>query len=713
MDATIWAKGIRIEEFMNARSREIVAMSRNISQNNGVRRVFQTLPRDMRRRAMSHNAKRLPIKYRQIAMNELEEPTQVPKKSKCRKNRRSRRHIGKEFGNREGKNKWLETHLHHAKRMKMISKWGYWLAEYPSGKSFKACYRASLNSCLLHDASYLRCVQLQGSLESCLSLLRLYLNECDFQRVKSEHFLSGIREGTFTLRHRLSSQVYGPSKYLWRPAKSGSEGASERCCWLWLHPSFSESIVKDLLDTCPESSLSISTVDLNRIELRGPQSLSHLQNIFHVSDDPIFGNISPQTWKMFVSDPSQHFQNHTITCISVFDPRLNFPVKSLKSPHEFPPPLLPSPPSDPQPICDKNSSSLWDAQVRKGCLLGKISEKDLNARRSALIVPGALSPSQADTKIPVMIISEGGVSASSRFGGPALGYAQGFDLVLPRGWAVEVFRALVFSGCRVGGLREKHCVAKESGSLYFPDDFPETEAYQAESLALAQQQKDSFLRKPPSKRPNYGVYGVSFPFHAPWGLLASQKACVPLETHDGLVAIQVVRDQQILCQLKDSLLRHRNHPRVDSCHQFVMNYGSQNKDVFVPIHLVMVSRGVPERNSFLCLPLKEDLDTLPNGKSCLKSLQEPLHRAEDFVVSLTSQQFESKRNLQNLRSIVGFCTSAGYSYSHARGTAIGYIALGSLVELCQLSESQESPSLYIRNSTSAQYRSAFVDVIVH
>lgn len=70
-------------------------------------------------------------------------------KNKCHKARRC--HINRilEFNRRQKKNKWLETHIWHAKRFHMVKRWGYCLGERPTVKSHRACYRAMTSRCLL------------------------------------------------------------------------------------------------------------------------------------------------------------------------------------------------------------------------------------------------------------------------------------------------------------------------------------------------------------------------------------------------------------------------------------------------------------------------------------------------------------------------------------------------------------------------------------
>lgn len=57
--------------FAQARAAEISAMLKAVTQKSSNSLVFQTLPRHMRRRAMSHNVKRLPRRLQEMAQKEV------------------------------------------------------------------------------------------------------------------------------------------------------------------------------------------------------------------------------------------------------------------------------------------------------------------------------------------------------------------------------------------------------------------------------------------------------------------------------------------------------------------------------------------------------------------------------------------------------------------------------------------------------------------
>ena len=67
--------------------------------------------------------------------------------------------------------KWMETHMWHAKRMKMKDIWGYRIASRPNTKSVRITYRSFTRLSIAHDASYLACIELQGTYEELTRVL--------------------------------------------------------------------------------------------------------------------------------------------------------------------------------------------------------------------------------------------------------------------------------------------------------------------------------------------------------------------------------------------------------------------------------------------------------------------------------------------------------------------------------------------------------------
>jgi len=77
----------------------------------------------MRRRAMAHNHYRIPVRIRLDALFKLKgaEGPGPLKRSKCRKHRRKLRFLTHLYEIRQRRYRWMETHVWHAKRFKMIN----------------------------------------------------------------------------------------------------------------------------------------------------------------------------------------------------------------------------------------------------------------------------------------------------------------------------------------------------------------------------------------------------------------------------------------------------------------------------------------------------------------------------------------------------------------------------------------------------------------
>ncbi|XP_056378334.1 ribonucleases P/MRP protein subunit POP1 [Hyla sarda] len=240
--------------FAKARAAEINAMLKAVSQKSSNSLVFQSLPRHMRRRAMGHNIKRLPRRLREIAKKEMEKTVHQKKeqsKSKCRKARRRHGNLLLEFNRRQRKNIWMESHIWHTKRFHMLKKWGYCLADRPTMKSYRVCYRAMSSHCLLQDLSYYCCVELMGKEEDLLGALSRLCSIDTGPTFKAAPCISGKRQGSLVLfkADKYPEGALGHVTFIWKP-KSVSETCDQRHLWIWMHPALKEDVLKELRLVC-------------------------------------------------------------------------------------------------------------------------------------------------------------------------------------------------------------------------------------------------------------------------------------------------------------------------------------------------------------------------------------------------------------------------------------------------------------------------------
>lgn len=103
-------------KYVGERVTEIKSLLNAIQNPSQTKLVFQTLPRHMRRRAMSHCPKRLPRKYRRAHISQMQKSGMSAKtKRPSRKYRRKPSNLLKEFIRRQRQHIWMETHVWHAK----------------------------------------------------------------------------------------------------------------------------------------------------------------------------------------------------------------------------------------------------------------------------------------------------------------------------------------------------------------------------------------------------------------------------------------------------------------------------------------------------------------------------------------------------------------------------------------------------------------------
>ncbi|XP_054446283.1 ribonucleases P/MRP protein subunit POP1 [Pteronotus mesoamericanus] len=609
-------KYITASTFAQARAAEISAMLKAVTQKSSNSLVFQTLPRHMRRRAMSHNVKRLPRRLQEIAQKEAEKAVHQKKehsKNKCHKARRC--HINRvlEFNRRQKKNIWLETHIWHAKRFHMVKRWGYCLGERPTVKSHRACYRAMTNRCLLQDLSYYCCLELKGKEEEILKALSPMCSIDTGLTFAAVHCLSGKRQGSLVLyrANKYPQGMLGPVTFIWKPERTPGDVSESRQLWIWLHPTLKQEILEEVKAACqcteavsptlllpdplptpsqeksqtelPDekvgkkrkrkddgdnakpvkkffgdgtrdsrqpcswvsaaTGLAVSdlTMEINRFRLIGPLSHSILTEALKAASVHTEGEDPERTphqwWVETCKDPDSVSLHHrqeatfellggitspaeipagTVLGLTVGDPRINLPQKRSK--------VLP----DPEKCQDNEKvrqlllegvpvecahSFIWNQAICKSVTENKISDQDLNRKRSELLVPGSqLVLGPQESKIPLLLIQQSGKVT----GDDQRGWGSGWDVLLPKGWGMAFWIPFIYRGARAGGLKEARVHSQYKKSPYIPGDFPDCSAGILFAEEQARNLLEKYKRRPPAKRPNYVKLGTLAPFCCPW-----------------------------------------------------------------------------------------------------------------------------------------------------------------------------------------------------
>ena len=204
-------------------------------------------------------------------------------------------------------------------------------------------------------------------------------------------------------------------------------------------------------------------------------------------------------------------------------------------------------------------------------------------------IPGTrLDPLRQDDRIPVLLIQRSLASSSSD--SEAI---HGWTLIIPAGWSMAFLNSLIFTNTRVGGQLERQTQAYEAGTMYYPRDYPFTEAYNAHALDRESTDKSAWERKPPAKRVNFEALGTKSPWRADWEVvlgISIQEEESPDSPAYVTTQRETVSEMNVeKPKIKPWLLRGSNVPKILSSIFSVFNYGAT---VLLEINKLRLKRGL-------------------------------------------------------------------------------------------------------------------------
>jgi hypothetical protein len=183
----------------------------------------------------------------------------------------------------------------------------------------------------------------------------------------------------------------------------------------------------------------------------------------------------------------------------------------------------------------------------------KKTTNEINKIRSNYLLPGTrLTQVEDYCQVPVIIIkNKTNTSIHSSQNGDLY---NGWDLIVPNGWAMSFWLTMVHSGAKAVGQRELNYLMFESGVLQFPNDFSDTEQGQEANKRDCLDLYKKYIRRPPSKRVNYFKLGFLTPFSCPWKsvmrLSMSDKLDVDLEENKE-AGFYILRNKRILMTMSN------------------------------------------------------------------------------------------------------------------------------------------------------------------
>ncbi|XP_032674885.1 ribonucleases P/MRP protein subunit POP1 [Odontomachus brunneus] len=852
---------VSIMKVVAARASEISSMTYSIENPEMTKLIFQKLPVYMRRRAMSHNVKRLPRKLREAHLNQMAKSGLPPKsKRPSRKHRRRPSNLLSKYNRRQLKKHWLETHIWHAKRFHMVDRWGYRIADHPNDKCFRANYRAATEHCLLQDISYYTCIEINGEENLLKTTLKTHCKPFGLSFI-SIKYMNGRNEGTlmFFRKNGYPQFPIGNVHFLWRPKESNI-----RTIWIWVHPAFYIDFLNEITSSFKfkESDAEEDVTDvthslkylyindagckmmilrnaLNRFRLYGPLTLKvltyalqvpsltesdllqemnstateeqdeSLNNIkLNISKESIDNDVLQSVKEIVINEVNaedktdskilsiqQQLHNKTwhieyykhkenreafkvqkklweelktseetinlpesVIGLTVLDPRFYLHEKKMERKKEmtFFQFTLMSP-------TNLNYTPIWDTQIRHIVSDTCLSTSEFNMLRSKCLVPGVANDKYYNegimAKIPILLVPRPG-SYKEAF------VDSGIDIIIPAGWAMPIWLALVQQCVRVGALRESRFIAFESLNPNTPDvNDPDSPAYMEEALTRKEELTKKYFRYPPNRRVNFIKLGITSPFFCDWKILIKEWS--------GTEDFYVLRDRAFLLFLQAGIrLRSPTKNNNTKCPyvqttQIDLQDLDKHKNCLVCVKVSMM-KGVPNDFAIICIPTSEDLKKLESDKrwigpeeqchvdsneatrkvsrknhllllkrlrrqrirqkklpegnvsKLLEQSTEILDKSVDSNNALSKIISEQSEKMSKLylpkctkvryscdREVMGYITAGDFSLVRAKGIGIGYVVLPSLVEMIN----KKSNIVLIRNTQTRQYKLATLDLL--
>ncbi|KAA8497265.1 Ribonucleases P/MRP protein subunit POP1 [Porphyridium purpureum] len=685
-------RSLDVEAFARARLRELENLRtacHSRTGGSGHVRLFQTLPWHLRRRTMSHSSRRMPWRLRANAASELrrmkldsdKHGTRPQGKWRCRKHRRRAAWmLAAKNSPAQRKRSWLETHIWHAKRMKMVSPFGggLKLAWCPVDRGERSAYRAMSHGTVIHDASYLEVIELRARLpanarsaehipsehhksspqqeawHALTRVLAMVMNARDLARIQASPSAEGKRVVRGAVLYRLNSalrQVVAPVDILYHPMAQKM--------WIWVHPAASLELFMQLREAirahreqveklelasssvqagptrkqrrvASNSSVRVSVQKLEsnflRFSLVGADAHRTLHKVVRPCRASSNGALAEngRLWK----------QLEPLRSVATLPAGLAFQL-SVVDPREFFPPKRAQPNStrsDPdavnallaqvhEKVCVVDShqdTSLWNLADAQ-----EMSKRGSYAFYHTLRAQ-AQDDSQSKTSNSVQVLLLARESMLSR------GFGSGWDIILPAQWAMPFWLAFIYAGARAVGLREMRQLHREGGKPYFPDDYPDSLSGRAELFKSIEESRAKYARRPRGKRINYARLRTVAPFGPDFDILVQSEseqtrteecksACAP--------AASLSPSPEAPAATDSIFSASRGWPYYMSRDRATDPKMPNSAQCFVWQHITPLSRGVPRSGCIVYAATARDLESFIANGNMAPALEESKGRS--------------------------------------------------------------------------------------
>lgn len=284
--------GLDIEKVVNARLIELNSLSKEIKQKDN-KLVLQRIPRYMRRRAASHNPKRVPSRYVKHPLAALANSAVKEKRRKQRKKHVNKAKLRLSVRRRNKKEGRTLLHIWFRKRFSLINELDYLVPLKNNTKNYRNLHKVSTRTCAFYYRPLSRSLEIkfadQPQLKEALVLLKGLFN-CP----------AGL--GACADRE-LDLFFYKDNRCL---APVGLLQPSETSIWLSIPADYHSSLNQKLNKLFSGINLKFTTYEnqFERFRLVGPKSSKYLELLLNNSSTKQPDDI--RLTSLFSSEPPNH-----------------------------------------------------------------------------------------------------------------------------------------------------------------------------------------------------------------------------------------------------------------------------------------------------------------------------------------------------------------------------------------------------------------------
>jgi len=646
------------------------------------------------------------------------------------------------FRKRQIHKTWLPTHLFHAKRATMTPPkeplWRFALPLTPTSKNYRSTHRVSTQrGAIAWDTSYMATISLEGpekSIEGLLKALGVGAGgdlEGTWGKAGTK-WRRGTRawEGWLYERQTWPSNGIAPGTVVWnaeekvdlqtQPLNDSSttkRKAPKRKAFIRVHPAGFMQLWEQVVRLGKIQKPSVAVEDLRfevgSIEITGPNASEAMVAILRPFGLEEEGNATSNSlrvvWSTVYAHPPSALPKNAVIAFEAIDPRLQYPPRTLVSDQSDPEKgiqMLANWPLD----TSAAPAKIFDRNNRLKASRSLPSQKSIN-RRKALAPPGEFPVSRpTDPNIPVLVYCSRSTTSSSGT----------WIILLPWKCIDPVWRSIMYyplstgGNVRFGGVQEKRQIAFESGTPWYPADYPGLKAGDEWEAQEQAKRTAEWLRKPKGRRTEFDSLNlgndrkgeIGMGWACDWQRLVQEpekpKAIsVDIEIPDApAVGAEIVEATAVLTPATDLLTLSLEHLPLGVALKIfkeTTTTTSSSMNSLITVKITMISRGVPQTCARIYrLPTQNDtlrskwMAQLPAAKKA-KANKEPrfLHRAPIDANPAMQRAYLAASILSGPKQpsdidypivpdeedLIGFVTTGNFNLGEGKGIGIGSLLL--------------------------------------